>query len=472
MLHTIYFYNFYSIFSERLDVKRRKISPFPLKSISIGLVYLLITAFNGRAQSKINPDSIRSKMQWYADAKLGIFIHWGIYAVDGVGESWSFHNRVVPYQKYMDQLKGFTASRYRPEEWAALIKESGARYAVITTKHHDGVALWDTKQKHYSVVRNTPAKRDLLGPFYRALDQYGIKKGAYFSLLDWNHSDYPAFYKDSNRYEIANDPKRWARFLKFDAAQLKEINDAFKPDLWWFDGDWEHSAEEWQAASIRKQLLQANPQVIINGRLQGYGDYDTPEQNFPVTRPDFNWWELCMTINDNWGYQPQDTAFKTPYEIITIFADAISNGGNLLLDIGPKEDGTIPAEEIHVLKELGKWNKKYEKAIFGTVGGLPQGHFYGPSTLARDSTSLYLFIAGNTKGDIMVKGLKNKIKEVKELGTGKSLAHKVVGKISWSPIPGLVYITVPEEVQDKYMTVLEVKLEGPIDLYRGKGGLK
>ena len=200
--------------------------------------------------------------------------------------------------------------------------------------------------------------------FYAALDERGIKKGAYFSLIDWSYPDYPGFTKDSSRYKISNDPQRWQRFQKFFQAQINEVNTAYKPDLWWFDGDWEHSADEWQAASVRKNILKIKPAAIINGRLQGYGDYDTPEQNFPVTRPKFNWWELCMTINNNWGYQPQDTAWKTPYQVITIFADAISNGGNLLLDIGPKEDGTIPPQEVHVLKELSKWNKKHVESNF------------------------------------------------------------------------------------------------------------
>ena len=423
------------------------------------------------AQSKVNPDSIRDKMQWFADAKLGIFIHWGIYAVDGVDESWSFYNKKISHPDYMKQLDGFTASNYNPEEWAELIKESGARYAVITTKHHDGVALWPTKQKHYSVVKDTPAKRDLLTPFYAALDKVGIKRGAYFSLIDWSHSDYPAFTKDSSRYTISDDPKRWNRFKNFYQAQIKEVNKVFKPDLWWFDGDWEHSAEEWKAATVRQNILQVNPDAIINGRLQGYGDYVTPEQNFPVTRPEFNWWELCMTTNNNWGYQPQDTAWKTPYEVITIFADVVSYGGNMLLDIGPREDGSIPPEQVHILKELGKWNKKHGEAIFNTLPGMPQGHFYGPSTMSKDSTTVYLFLPAKVNGSIVIKGLKNKINNIRVVGAPQTVEHKIVGKISWSPVPGLVYINVPGGVQDEYMSVLAVELDKPLSLYQGQGGL-
>lgn len=424
-----------------------------------------------QAQSKINPDSIHAKMQWFADAKLGIFIHWGIYAVRGIGESWSFHNKEISYPDYMSQLNGFTAVNYDPVYWAKLIKASGARYSVITTKHHDGVALWPTKQSQLNVVDASPAKRDLLQPFFAALRKNHIKAGAYFSLLDWSHPDYPGFLKDSSRYKIKEDPARWKRFQHFLNAQLAEISNRYNPDLVWFDGDWEQEAAVWDAAGIRARLLQHNPNLIINGRLRGYGDYDTPEQNFPVTRPAFNWWELCMTTNNNWGYQPKDTAWKTPYEIISIFVDAVANGGNLLLDIGPKPDGNIPKEQVHILTELGKWNDRNGEAIFGKLGGIEPGHFYGPTTLSKDSTTLYLFLQGKTSGQLMIKGLDSKIKSIQVLGNGHYLPHKIVGKISWSKVPGLVYINVPENVLDPYITVLKAQLEKPIRLYGGRGGL-
>lgn len=436
----------------------------------LAMLLIVCISMQVKGQQKVDPDSIRQKMQWFADAKLGIFIHWGMYSVKGIGESWSFHNKEISYADYLKQLNGFTAAKYDPAAWAALIKESGARYAVITTKHHDGLALWPTKQHHLNVVDNTPAKRDLLKPFYQVLDKEGIKRGAYFSLIDWSYPDYPGFLKDSSRYDAKKDPARWKRFQHFFQAQIDEINKAYKPDLWWFDGDWEHSAAEWQSEKVRSEILSVNPAAIINGRLQGYGDYETPEQNIPVSHPKYMWWELCMTINNNWGYQPQDTAWKTPFEIISIFADVVSNGGNLLLDIGPKADGTIPAQEVHVLQELGKWNKKHSEAIFGTLAGLPQGHFYGPSSLSKDSSTLYLFLPAHQTGNIMIKGLVNKIEDVQVLGTAHHLTPKIVGKISWSAVPGLVFINVPEKYTDTYMTVLKVKLSGRLKLYRGHGG--
>ncbi len=422
------------------------------------------------AQQHVNPKEIEGKMQWFADAKLGIFIHWGIYSLGNTSESWAFHNRHISHTDYMAQINKFTAKNYKPEYWAELIKKSGARYSVITSKHHDGVALWDTKMNDLSTLKKSPAKRDVLTPFVEALRKQGVKVGLYYSLIDWSHPDYPGFLRDSGRYDANLDPVRWGKFLQFCHGQIKEITTRFNPDLVWFDGDWEHSAGEWRAEYIRSMILKNNPNAIINGRLQGYGDYDTPEQNFPVSRPNLKYWELCMTMNESWGYQKDDKNYKTPYEIITIFADAISMGGNLLLDIGPKEDGTIPEEQVNILTELGKWTSKHSEAIFGTLGGMPQGHFYGPSTLSKDSTSLYLFLPGRVTGDVVVKGLDNTIRNISVVGNAAPISHKVVGKISWSHVPGLVYINVPVNAQDTYMTVLKVELDKPIRLYRGKGG--
>jgi len=501
-------------------------------------------------------DSIEPKMQWFSDAKLGIFIHWGIYAVDGTSESWSFHNRSTPYPQYMSQLQRFGAEKYDPKVWAALIKESGAQYAVITTKHHDGVAMYPTQRltppspwsnnaqeplaypkgkkkpseiflwnpKHplsvmdqSPILLNAPARKDVMTPLVNALRAEGLKFGAYYSLLDWSHGDYPGFFKDQGRYKIADDTFRWRIFTKFMHDQIDELSRLYKPDLFWFDGDWEHSNAEWNAAKIRKDILSVNPNAILNGRLQGFGDYATPEQNMPIHRPMLMGadgkphrapWELCLTSNDNWGWRPNDTMMKTSNEVIRIFAECLGMGGNLLLDIGPKADGTITPEQTQLLKDLGKWNRKHAEAIFGTVAGLPVGHFYGPSTLSKDSQVLYLFLTqvqgvprddkfieeealeeainevlGKAGDDpieldggpgvsysLMVKGLKNEIESAEILGLEGTLQPKVVGKISWSSVPGTVFMNVPIDALDEQVTVVKLKLKGPLRLYEGQGG--
>ena len=434
------------------------------------------------------PEPARHELQWFQDAKLGIFIHWGIYSVKGVDESWSFYNKKIGYAEYMQQLNSFTAKNYDPAAWADLIQRSGAKYAVITTKHHDGVAMYDTrmssipfsvitgehdpggKPRPISCARSTPAERDIVEPLFDALRERNLRCGAYYSLIDWTDYNYPAFTKDSTRYAIKDDPARWQRFRDYYQGQINELSVQLKPDLFWFDGDWEHGAEEWEAAKVRAMILEKNPKAIINGRLAGFGDYATPEQNIPIETPKAPAWELCMTIGDQWGWQPQDTNYKSTRDLIAIFADVVGHGGNLLLDIGPKEDGTIPPGQVKRLEEIGQWNTKHGEAIFGTRAGLPNGHFFGPSTLSPDSTTLYLFLPNGVGGSAEIKGLDNKILSAEVLGKSMPLKHRVVGKISWSKVPGLVFIDVPEVAADPWMTVLKVKLDGKVRLYRGQGG--
>lgn len=419
--------------------------------------------------NEISHESYAQRMEWFGKAKLGIFIHWGIYAVNGTSESWSFYNAQTTYDEYMSQAKGFKAEKYNPQEWAKLIKESGAKYTVLTTKHHDGFALWDTKAGKLSAVKSAPAKRDLLTGFADAVRQEGLKLGFYYSLIDWSHKDYPGFTRTTNKYEIKNDPKRWERFLKFNFAQLKELNTRWAPDLYWFDGDWEHSAQEWKADSIVKVLRSTNPNVVINSRIQGHGDYATPEIGVPVVRPKDKYWELCYTINDNWGYRPIDTNFKTPQMLLNTFVDCLSMGGNLLLDIGPKADGTIPQEEVDVLKAFGRWTSKHAEAIYNTRAGIVNGYFNGPTTLNQKGDILYLYIPYKPIGKLCIKGIMNGVKRVRVVGSQHDVPYKIYNKLSWSEVPGLLYIDLPEKELDPNITVLAVELDSPIKLYAGSG---
>ena len=387
--------------------------------LSLAFLSLLIAASPLRAQDTLQNETVEQKdkrMEWFSQAKLGIFIHWGIYSVRGVSESWSFFNNYLPYDEYMEQEKGFTASKYDPKAWVDLIKESGAKYTVITTKHHDGVALWDTKVGDISVVKSTPAKRDLIAPFVKEVRKQGLKLGFYYSLLDWSHPDYPNKTRTEVRYK--NDPERWARFNKFNFGQLAELNKTWKPDLYWFDGDWEQSAEAWNSKGIVDLLRSDNKNVIINSRIQGYGDYATPEQGVPVVRPEDKYWELCMTMNDSWGYQHTDSNYKSPYILLRTFVDCLSMGGNLLLDIGPKEDGSIPEEQIAVLKEFGRWTKKHKEAIYETRAGIPTEHFQGYTTLNKAGDILYLYLPYKPNGPVEVKGLMNKVNRIWVVGNG------------------------------------------------------
>ena len=404
-----------------------------------------------------------ARMQWFADAKFGIFIHWGIYAVDGITESWSFFDGYVSYADYMKQAKGFTASHYDPQDWADLIKASGAKYAVLTSKHHDGMALWDTKQG-LNVVKDTPAHRDLVAPFVKALREDGLKVGLYFSLIDWSSPLYPAFTHDQTRYQIKGDPARWRRFVTYYQEQVHDLTRRFHPDLYWFDGGWEHSAEEWHAKQLHDWIRAHNPDAIINGRLPGFGDYGTPEQGVPVTRPADKYWELCLTMNDSWGWQPNDNHFKTPYEIIRTLSDTLDMGGNLLLDIGPRADGTIPKTEADTLRQVGRWVNKNQEAIYGSRAGIPHDYFLGDSTLSKDRKTLYLFVDGKPGGAVLLKGLANRVLVARVVGNGTMLSPRRLGA-TLGGAPALLAIDVPDYAIDPDVTVIALELDGPVKLF-------
>ncbi|QNP61921.1 alpha-L-fucosidase [Streptomyces genisteinicus] len=418
---------------------------------------------------------------WFPDAKLGIFVHWGVYAVDGVPESWAFYTGRTTHEQYMRQLDGFTAARWDPREWAALFARAGARYAVLTARHHDGVALWDTSFGDLDVVRRTPAGRDLVGPYAQALRERGLRVGLYYSHSDWNHPDYASVLHPSPGRDHgdvltspwvappggAEDPAAWARYLAYRDGQVGELADRYRPDLLWFDGEWERSAEQWGADALAERVLATAPHTVFNARLPGHGDYATPEQGTPVTAPGGPW-ELCMTVNDSWGFQPDDTRHKPVGRLVRHFTETIGAGGNLLLGVGPREDGTFTAAQTERLEGLGAWIGAHAGAVHGTVAGLPPGHHYGPSTLSADRRTLHLVCFDPPRGHVAVRGLRNRVRRVSVLGTGAALRHEVSGGLH--DVPGTTWIEAPrEEDVDAHATVLALELDGELDLYRGSG---
>ncbi|MEV5550684.1 alpha-L-fucosidase [Streptomyces sp. NPDC052309] len=415
-----------------------------------------------------------TSQRWFTEAKLGIFIHWGIYSVDGVAESWSFFDGRIPYDRYMAQLDRFTAARFDADAWADLFVRAGARYAVLTAKHHDGVALWDTGANDLSVVKRTPAGRDLVAEYVAALRRRDVKAGLYYSHLDWSHPDYATLRRpDENPAERGNpysmpapgeeDPARWGNFLDFHRAQVREILERFQPDLLWFDGEWERSPEQWGMDALAAEIRMCSPHTVVNGRLTGHGDYATPEQGVPV-EPPAGPWELCLTINDSWGYQPRDTRHKSPRQLVRIFAETIGGGGNLLLDVGPQADGTILPEQVARLEALGEWIGRHSAAVYGTDRGMPHGHFYGPSTLSADRRTLYLFVFDRPNEFVVLRGVRNAVTSARVLGADTDVRHERVGGLG--EVPGWEYIHLSDDDLDPLCTVLALELDGELDLYR------
>ena len=267
---------------------------------------------------------------------------------------------------------------------------------------------------------------------------------------------------------MPDDYEAWERFLKFHRGQIGELCDNYDPALLWFDGDWERSAEQWRMDELRDFIHSKTPNCVLNSRMMGHGDYETPEQGIPI-HPPKGQWEFCMTINDSWGWQANDFNWKSSRQIIRIFCEILGMGGKLLLDIGPKANGSIVPEQVDCLKTLGAWIKRNSEAVLGTVAGLPSAHFYGPTSLSEDKQTLYLYYFDIPREQLSVKGIRNDIKRISVLGKDETLTHKKLGGFEWRRIPGILWIDLPESQIDEYATVVKIELDGPLDLYEGQG---
>ncbi len=433
--------------------------------------------------------------QWFKDAKLGIFIHWGIYAVQRRGgESWPIANAAVSYNDYLSQMDDFDAAQFDPDAWADLFARSGAQYSVLTTKHHDGVALWPTRQDAPSIA-NQAGLPDLVGNYVDAVREKGLKVGLYFSHTDWSNLDHMSVLTGKSREELlelhekpvsyremwtenfknpdlaknAELQEKWQRFLQFHRAQLTEILTNYKPvDLIWFDVMLGPAGFDWRSRELRDHIHDICPDTVINSRLEGYGDYETPEQFIPVQPPEGPW-ELCMTTNNTWSFTGREEQYKTSYEIITMFCECLGMGGNLLLNVGPDENGVIPAQQVELLETLGAWVRKHEEAVYGTVRGLPHGYAYHFSSFNKARDTIYLYLAHVPKEGTSIKGIHNDIKTITVLGNGATCNAKRIGGAPWMNVPGTLWIDVPRDALDDDVTVLKIELDSPLDLYGGEG---
>ena len=409
-------------------------------------------------------------LAWFRDARYGLFIHWGPYTVKGFEASWPLVFGDISYADYAALATQFNPQRYDPVAWATLARTAGVRYAVLTSKHHDGYAMYDTQLETYSAPHSA-AGRDLLTPYVEAFRDAGIKVGFYFSLCDWHHPDYPATSTSLQAIpqfgrpapalppdgytDIAADPDRWERYITFMHGQVRELCTRFgKIDLLWFDGQWEHTAEEWRARELVAMIRELQPEIVINDRLADrmLGDYATPEQNVPVTAPD-RVWETCMTINETWAYNPRDRAFKSSAEILATLLETTAKGGNLLLNVGPTADGEILPEFSSRLEVVGAWLDRNGEAIYGAGPGLPPGAYYGPSTGKPDAH--YLFVLGQpAEGAVRVRGLERRVVRASVLGTGAPLQFDQHGGFLEG---GLLRLTLPSAYLEPLATVIKLE---------------
>jgi alpha-L-fucosidase len=431
------------------------------RPIASAIAILVISAvFTAAAPPAAAQAQSPDRLQWFREAKFGLFIHWGVYSMIG-REEWARQLLQIPLKDYQYYADNFNPVEFRPDEWAALAKDAGVRYVIITSKHHDGFSIFDSAYTDYDIMKAKYGK-DILGPLSISMKKAGIPLGFYYSIMDWHHPDYlPRRAWEKDRTTRGAD---FGRYMDFATNQIKELVTKYDPAVLWFDGEWEHSNEEQRAFAIEKTLLSMKPALLINDRLfkrePGHGDFGTPENYVPATgvrNPDGTprLWEACYTMNWNgWGYNRYETEFHSASQLIRQLIEVVSKGGNLLLNVGPQPDGRIQADFAARLRRIGEWLKVNGEAIYGTTAGVFERlPFFGRCTVK--GTTLYIHVMGwPADGKIRLPGLKTEVKRAYLLtGPGRPLAVKRAGKD--------VLVTLPERERDPDATVVTVELQGP-----------
>ena len=422
-----------------------------------------------------------AKTDWFTEARFGMFIHWGLYAIPARGEWVRSHERISneDYQQFFD---AFDPVDYDPKVWAKVAKEAGMKYAVLTTKHHDGFCLFDSKLTDYKAT-NTKAGRDLIREYVDAFRSEGIKIGFYYSLIDWHHPDYP-HYGDPHHPMRENEAFRGAKhnfdnYVKYLHGQVEELCTNYgKIDILWFDFSYgEMSDDKWMATDLVRMIRKHHPDVIIDSRLEANhsaghgmrerkeytGDFFTPEQIIPpdgVKGADGNplVWESCITMNNNWGYSSNDKNFKPAGMVIKKLVECVSKGGNMLLNIGPDAKGSIPHESLDILREVGAWMKLNSESIYGCgYAGLDKPEY---GRITRKGKILYYHVLENQVGYIPLMGLKTEhIKRAWLEATGAQI--NIINDWVTAGYPGFTFVSIGASpiLPDKDDTVIGVELK-------------
>jgi alpha-L-fucosidase len=368
------------------------------------------------------------RIDWWREARFGLFIHFGLYAVPA-GEwngrtdygEWIRNNAQIPLDVYDAFRDRFNPAGFDAAAWARQARRAGMRYVVITTKHHDGFALFDSKQTGFTVM-STPFKRDLLREAIEAFRREGLRVGLYYSIMDWHHPDYlPRRPWEKDRPAAGADFERYVAFMK---AQLKELLTNYGTiDILWFDGEWEGTWTAARGADLYRYVRSLQPGIIVNNRVGkssgggrddgrvSVGDFGTPEQEVPATGLPGTDWETCMTMNGNWGYNRADKKFKSTSELVRTLVDVASKGGNYLLNVGPDGEGRFPQESVERLQQVGEWLAVNGDSIYGTQASPFPKLAWGRATqrrLAGGVTRLYLHVFDwPADGRLVIDGLLN-----------------------------------------------------------------
>ncbi len=421
-----------------------------------------------------------ARMQWWRDARFGMFIHWGLYAVPagewngktGYGE-WIRNSAQIPLDVYDQFRQQFNPVRFNATDWVHMAKEAGMKYIVITSKHHDGFCMFNTRQTDFSIM-STPFNWDPMKDLADACRKEGIRMCFYYSIMDWHHPDYlPRRDWETTR---TTDGADFSRYLDYMKAELKELLENYGDiGVLWFDGEWERTWNARYGKEIYEYCRSIQPDVIINNRIGAGrielgetlkdavtgGDFGTPEQEIPATGLPGMDWETCMTMNDHWGYNSHDKNFKSSKELIRMLADIASKGGNYLLNVGPTPAGDFPPESIDRLAGIARWMKINGEAIHGTQASPFKSLAFGRCTRKETSagTRLYLHVFDwPADHKLILPGCLNTPKQA------FLLADEVNGKLNVARQEDALIVSLTAGMPDPINTVVVLDLEGKLDL--------
>jgi alpha-L-fucosidase len=352
-------------------------------------------------------DRIR-RMKWWHEARFGMFIHWGLYSVLGRHE-WAMEEEGIPVVEYEQLAKRFQPAPNAARAWAKLAKAAGQKYMVMTSKHHEGFCNFDTKFTNYCAPKQGPG-RDLVHEYIEAARAEGLRFGFYYSLMDWHHPD---------GARCATDLEARKRFVEYTHGLVRELMTNYgKVDVLWYDVDWPLNADQWESERMNKMVFGLQPDIIVNNRNGLPGDFSTPEQEI-VAEKGTRAWESCMTLNDSWGYQRADDNWKNPKTVIRNLVSCSRDGGNYLLNIGPKPDGSIPEGSVRVLTEVGQWMTRNGESIHTT--DRCQVHASEFAGFTRRGNTLYMHVHFWPGDTIALGGLMTKVTSARLLASGQSV---------------------------------------------------
>ena len=365
------------------------------------------------AYEKETAQTRASRMKWWHEARFGMFVHWGLYAQLGRHE-WAMNRERIPVPEYEKLAKTWKPKPRAARDWARLAKAAGMGYMVLTTKHHDGFCLWDAKQHDYNAVKQGPG-RDLVRDYVDACREFGLKVGFYYSPLDWHHPD---------GARAAIDETARKRLVAYTRENIRELMTHYgRIDILWYDGNWPlETAKQWGSLETNQMVRRLQPHILINNRSMIDEDFGTPEEHIQAA-PKGRAWEACMTFNGAWGWVPTPPEdWLSTRQVLGMLRTCAANGGNLLLNIGPKPDGSVPEEAVERLTRAGKWLRRHGEAVFVPAADRAEGlEWLATGAWTRKGNTMYFWCSRWPGRELAIGGLTERATRIRLLGGAKDL---------------------------------------------------